>query len=42
MENNLAINTASACASNTLDFKVLVNLTKLLTCCYYVGLGSSS
>lgn len=26
MENKLAINTASACASNTVDFKLLVKL----------------
>lgn len=41
MENKLAINTASARASNTVDFKLLVKLTKPLPCCCYVGLGSS-
>lgn len=42
MENKLAINTASAHASNTLDFKLLGKLSKIFPCRYYVGLGSSS
>lgn len=41
MENKLAINTASARGSNTVDFKLLVKLTKLLPCCCCVGLGNS-
>ena len=41
MENKLAINRASARASNTVDFKLLLKLTKLLSCCCHGGVGNS-
>ena len=41
MENKLAISTVSACAFRTVDFELLVKLTKLCPWCCSGGLGSS-